>query len=198
MAEKKMSEQLKDLNAAVTQLQQGDFQVRQAFGQFNENLQAVISLLGEESVAAEIGRLRQERQDKQEGEMAAGITALVAEKVLVPVAEVGAETLVIGTDTGPDGRTRRVQFETRAIPPEMLPQFIGKKPGESVTNNGVTLTVTEVYTVDKAAAAAFQQKQQAAANPQPEPVVTEETVAAVDAEVAQKAIDESGEPTTQA
>lgn len=203
MAEPKLSQTVKELKSAVIQLQQGDFQVRQAFGSLNETLQAVVSLLGEESVTGEIERLRQERQEKQEGEMAAGIKVLVDNGVLVPTAEATAETLNVGTDSGVDGRIRRVQFETRAIPAEMQAQFIGKKPGESVTNNGVTLTLTEVYAIDKVKAAEYQAKQQAAAAQQPEQVVvnangaTAADVAEVKAEydeATQKAIDESGDP----
>jgi hypothetical protein len=198
MSQKKLSELAKEFTVDIAQLKQSDFQVRQAFISQNETLRAVVSLLGEESVTAEIQRLRQEAQDKQESEMAAGIKMLVGEGVLVPTAEVGATTLNVGTDSAPDGSLRRVQFETRSIPEEVRPQFIGKKPGESVTNNGVTLTITEVYSIDKAAAAAFQQKQNAAANPQPEPLVENPNGTVATDEATQKAIDESGETAPQA
>jgi hypothetical protein len=110
------------------------------------------------------------------------VKLLVSEGVLVPTAEVTAESLNVGTDSGADGHIRRVQFETRAVPAEMQASFIGKKPGESVVNNGVTLTVTEVYSIDKVAAAAYQAKQ---AQQQAAPLPVDEAT--------QKAIDESGD-----
>lgn len=151
-----------EVRSIVASLQQEMAGLRQAVGGNAEVLSAVISLLGESSVQAEMERLRQERQDAQEAQMAASIKVLLEAGVVKPLPETVVDALVVGTDTTPDGKSRRTQFRlnTQTVPEDILPKFLGKKPGDTVENNNVKMTIVEVYEVDKDRAKAFQEEQQ--------------------------------------
>lgn len=160
MAEqKKLRQSYAELNQSVERLSGQVRQLQQVIASNAEVLSAVVSILGEDTVTAEVARLAQERQQKQEEQMAAGVKMLVDAGVLKPAAVTGEDTLVVGAETLTSGQLRRVQFEGRAISVELREKFYGKKPGDTVENNGFTMTVTEVYTVDKARAAEYQQEQ---------------------------------------
>jgi hypothetical protein len=158
--EKKLRQSYAELQAQVAQLSAVLQQVQQAFSGNAEVLSAVVSLLGEDSVTQELERLRSERQQKQEDQMAEGVKTLLDAGVLRTTETVSEDSLVVGFDTLPNGKQRRVQFEARAVPEDLRPKFYGKKAGEAIENNGTTLTVTEVYTVDKVRAAEYQKEQQ--------------------------------------
>jgi ssDNA-binding replication factor A large subunit len=172
MQNKKLRQSYEELQAIVGTLQQESIGLRQVQSGNAEVLAAIVSLLGEQSVQSEMERLRQERQDAAEAQMAAGVQVLAEAGVLKTLAETVQGALVVGVDTNADGRKRRVQFELKEaiVPGDILPKFIGKKVGDVVVNNGVSLTITEIYEIDKARAAEFQREQQekarAAALPQ--------------------------------
>jgi len=192
--QKKLRQSYQELQVAVQQIQQEVMGLRQAFTGSAEVLAAIISVLGEETVQAEMNRLRQEAQAKAEGDAAASVKVLVDRGVLVPTAEIGENTLVVGQDALVDGSVKRVQFEARGIKPEFRSVFIGKKVGEQVTNNGVTFTVVEVYNIDMAKAAELQMAQQQAQQMNGGVAVGQVVEALPVDPATQKAIDESGEP----
>lgn len=215
--EKRLRQSYEGLQSAVVGLQNLVNNLRQAVSSNAEVLSAIVSLLGEGSVQGEMERLRQEAQDRQESQMAAGVRALIDARVLKPVAEVALNNLIVGTDVNPDGKTRRVQFELKEnlVPADVLPKLIGQKPGFSIVNNGVKLTIVEAYEIDKVRAAEYQVEQakasqeaaaKAAATAQqpvsvPEGVTPNVPDAPLPAdEATQKAIDESGDaaPATDA
>ena len=158
MQGKKLRQSYQELQKAVGQLDAQAFEVRQAMAANVEVLTAIVSLLGEESVTAEILRLRQERQDQQETEMGNGVKLLADARVLQPVEESTEDTLIVGADVGADSKTRRAQFEVRAIAADIRGKFVGKRVGDVVEHNNATLTVTEIYRVDKARAVEYQQE----------------------------------------
>lgn len=155
---KKLRQSYDELNHSVTSLQNEILALRQTAANTSNVLAALVSLLGEDSVQAEIERMAQEQRLAQESQMAAGVKMLVDANVLKPVAESALGNLIVGVDTGSDGKNRRVQFELKdtVVPTDIMPKFLAQKPGSVIENNGVTMTITEVYEIDRARATEFQ------------------------------------------
>jgi hypothetical protein len=119
----------------------------------NEVLNALISIIGRDSVAVEIEKLRKERKEQQEKQQIESFEFLKSNGVLVPVETVDLETVIVGTDTLQDGSSNRVQFDLENISKEFMPLYISKKVGDVVEGNGAKLTITELYKIDKVKAA---------------------------------------------
>lgn len=164
MQNQKLRQSYSDLQSSVGNTQSEVLQLRQAVGQNAEVLAAVVSLLGQETVQAEILRLRDESQAKQEAALAENTKTLIDAGVLKP-----AETLDLkdGFGVGQNtekatGKAARVQFEGASINPENQEKFAGKKPGDVIDLGTTSLALTEVYTIDRERATAWQAEQQKA------------------------------------
>lgn len=194
------------LSNVVNQLQKDVLGIRQVFANNAKVLAAIVSLLGEESVQGEMDRMVQEQQAAQDAQLEAGIKELVNANVLKPVAETALGTLVVGSDTDASGHTRRVQFEIKegVVPSDVLPKFLAKKPGEVIENNGVKMTIVEVYEIDRAKAAEFHadlakkaERERAAAQQPGETAEMYETRKALVAAVTAHMRDDTSEPLSE-
>lgn len=118
----------------------------------NDIITALIRVIGEEQVQDAVKALRAERQKAMEDQQDIATKKLVDGGALTIIEAVTSECLIVGTDKFKDGRERKVRFEMEFISPEQAAKFVGKKVGETVVNEeaGVTFTVSEIYTIDKA------------------------------------------------
>jgi hypothetical protein len=164
MQNQKLRSSYSDLQTSVGNIQSELLQVRSAVSQNAEVLAAVISLLGQDSVQAEITRLRDEAQAKQEAALVENTKTLIEAGVLKT-----AETLDmkdgfgVGQNTDKaEGKTSRVQFEASSINPDNQPKFAGKKVGDVIDLGTTSLALTEVYVIDRERATAWQAEQQKA------------------------------------
>lgn len=118
--------------------------------QQNEVIGAMVRLLGPDAVENAVTEMREEAQSRLLEQQKQGVAYLVEQKVMVPAEVVThPEGFIIGTDKLADGSERRVQFEMAGINPEFIPLYLGKKVGDTVEGNGSTLTITEIYSVDR-------------------------------------------------
>lgn len=162
---KNLRQSYEELQAAVINSSQAILALRQAIANNAEVLSAIVSLLGEQTVSAEMRRIAQERQAAEDAQKIAGVAEMVKVGVFQPVPETIVGAVVIGTDALPDGRAHRFQFELRSPPmsPEAMERFTGKKVGDVVDFNDVKATITEIYVIDHARVASYQAEQTAKA-----------------------------------
>jgi hypothetical protein len=168
MQNQKLRTTLTETQADVASLKNDFMGLRQAVIQHSRILKAVISLLGEESLKAEVERMDAEEQAQAEAQQAEGVKAMVEQGILKPIEASTVKSFIVGQDTfeavegQPTRRPTRVQFELAQIKAELQANYLGKKAGDVVTAPGGKFTITEVYDIDVVKAVENSQKQVAA------------------------------------
>jgi hypothetical protein len=168
MQNQKLRTTLTETQADVASLKNDFMGMRQAVIQHSRILKAVISLLGEESLKAEVERMDAEEQAQAEAQQAEGIKAMTEQGILKAVEASTVKSFIVGQDTfdavegQPTRRPQRVQFELAQIKPELQANYLGKKVGDVIEGGGGRFTITEVYDIDVVKAVENAQKQVAA------------------------------------
>jgi hypothetical protein len=117
--------------------------------QMAEVLNAVVQVLGVDSVDAMIKETRETIKAQAEAQQADGVKQLVDKRIFVPAQLVTADGFIVGSDVAADGAERRVQFEMTQIGKEFLSLYTDKRVGDTIESNGAKLVIKELYTIDK-------------------------------------------------
>jgi len=116
--------------------------IEQTLGEFSKTISAIARVVGPGEVQVEMALAARE-------EMEQAIVAALKEGQIVPGAEVGESSLIVGSETLPDGRVvspGRFQFFVKDLAPEVKAQLLGKVAGDAVTvANGNIVKVSEIY-----------------------------------------------------
>ena len=115
------------------------------------SIDALVEIVGPETVAAKIAELKEKKDLKQLQDMKDAVAAALEKGTLVVTDSIQEKTLVIGQELDAEGKPAglgRVQLPFEGFKPKFQEQILGKPVGTDIDiGNGGKVTITEIYKV---------------------------------------------------
>jgi len=148
-------EKIKDLEESFPMLVNGvnetTKELRKSQAAMNETLQALVDLLGAESVATKIMEHRKQRQEANTASEKAALTQALEQNVIRETDKVAERTVITGVETAPDGTmvgAGYIQLPYDQFVPSVKEQLLGQSKGFKLTvPEGSCFELTGVYEI---------------------------------------------------
>lgn len=126
--------------------------VEQRMANIEDILEAVVYLMGRETVEKKVQELHVEKLEARSAADKVALEAALAEGRVVPAETISETSIIVGTEVDKDGNALhplRVQQLWQAVQnPEMKTALLGKKAGDVIeTSIGTKFTINEVYNI---------------------------------------------------